>query len=357
MTDIYGFNDWMAVEVEDTEGTAVKGTLYLDLMSSNFGEKVDTLFRRSMRQDGRLVKRIIPRNASIDGDVNFEIPASGASKIMYAAFGAPTSSGTASPYTHVFLNPVSGTGHKSLTVVQAIGGYHRISAGAVIGKMSIKAAIDSPLTMTVTLDAIDTAYQDTASIATTWLSSAAYDGGGNYEDFHVGMYLDGTATDAIDDVTIDIDSGLKPKRTLVGSRRPVGHTYGVSDTEIKATMYFSSDRERWELLGQPTQPAYPYKVAATAQPQRTMKLEAINGIYRFTVDLPDIRIVESGDVEYLEDVIKVPVTFRAMYDATTASDVKITVINGTQAIAAGTAVSGANLPTDFGISTASSRKI
>ncbi len=360
MADIYGFNDWMAIDVEGTEGTAVKGTLLLDLMSSNFGQKVETIFRRSMRQDGRMVKRAIPRLSTIDGDVSLEVPASMSDRILYAAFGTPDTSGTASPYTHVFKNPTSGTAHKSLTVVQKITGFYRVATGAVIGKLGVRASIGNPLTINMSLDAIDMAYQDDgwADSATKWLSSAAYDAIGNFEDFHVGMYLDGSVTDAIDDVSIDISSGLKPKRTLTGSRRPVGHTYGVTDTNIKCNMYFSSDRERWELLGNATEPSDPYKITEDTPPKRTLKLEAIKDVsYKFQIDVPDMRIVEVGDTDYIEDVIKVPVTFQAMYDSTAATDIYFTLQNATQTIAAGSAISAGDLPTDFGISTAASRKI
>ncbi len=359
MTEIYGFNDWMGIDVEATEGTAVKATTYLDLMSSSFGQKVETLFRRSMRQDGRLVKRIIPRNSTIDGDVQFEVPCEQIVKIFKAAFGAPDSSGTSSPYTHVFKNPTSGTGHQALTVVQSWGGYYRIATGAVVNKLSARAAIDQPFTMTMSLSAIDMGYGDTGSVPSGWVSSPAYDSVGNFEDYHIAVTYDSTAVDTIDDVTIDTTMTLTPKRALTGSRRPVKHMYGISDTEIRLNMYFSSDKEMLQLLGHSTFPgSYPKKITASEQPKVVLKVEAAKTssiVYKVTADIADMRITEIGAAEYIEDVIKVPLTFRAMYDNTATTDIKWTCINSVQTIANGVAATG--LPTDFGPSTAAARKI
>jgi hypothetical protein len=127
-------------------------------------------------------------------------------------------------------------------------------------------------------------------------------------------------------------------------------------------MYFSSDKERLQLLGHSSFPAtYPAKITENASPKVTLQVSASKGTgtsnRQFIIDCPDLRITEVGDAEYINDVVKVPLTLTALYDSTDATDLKLRVIRQTDADEADTAILEADLPSDFGPSTAASRKI
>jgi hypothetical protein len=345
--NVYGYDNFIAIDVEDTEGVPVEGTLYLDLLGSSFAQRPETNFKSSLRS-GRALKTAIPKPGTIAGDINFELPVSQSGMIFYALCGDPVTTGSG-PYTHVFTNPVLSTACKTLTVVQRWGGYYRLATGAIIGNIVLRAALDNPLTATVSLSALDMCYEDRNSNAnSTWLSSPEYDVSGSFEDYHVGMYIDNTFVDTIDDVTITINTGVVDKRNIGGGRLSTKHLPGQIITTVNYNMYFSTDKERYQLLGHLSPPTTPYKIADTAAPSSSMKLEAIKDTFSFSVEVPDMRIVDIGDAEYMEDIIKVPVVFQAMYYEPEDTDVIITLVNNVDVIVTGTSIDGAYLPSGFG---------
>jgi hypothetical protein len=78
----------------------------------------------------------------------------------------------------------------------------------------------------------------------------------------------------------------------------------------------------------------------------------------FEITLADVRISEVGDATYTDDVVKVPLTFQALYESGAGTDFKATVTNSEATVVAdATPVASDKLPTDFGPSTIAVQRI
>jgi hypothetical protein len=209
----------------------------------------------------------------------------------------------------------------------------------------------------MSLGAIDMAHQASDFDLTGWVDTPAYDVGGSYEDFHCLIEMEGGIIDTVENASISIDLAQKPKRVLLATRRPIRHLNGFSTVEAKATLWFESDIQRYRLLGNTSTVSYPFKITDNEPSTQTFILKAAKGTYEFKITLTDVRISDIGDAEYVDDIVKVPVTFQALYNATDGTDCMITVKNGESDVVVDSTAITLGLPTDFGPSTIAVQRI
>lgn len=149
-------------------------------------------------------------NLEVSGAVTVPVDARAFGHWLKAMFGAPTTTGDAAPYTHVWK---SGADMPSLMLQATYGPVFGQFTGCKVASMSLQAGGDGELTASVNLNARDTDYVDTSyndAPATVALK--------RFGNFQGSLLSGGQPLGVVTDFSLDINFGLDTSIRAIGDQ-------------------------------------------------------------------------------------------------------------------------------------------
>lgn len=171
-------------------------------------------------------------NLEVSGSVTVPVDARAFGHWLKAMFGAPTTTGDAAPYTHVWK---SGADMPSLMLQATYGPVFGQFTGCKVASMSLQAGGDGELTASVNLNARDTDYVDTSyNDAPTAVVLKRF---GNFQG---SLLSSGQPLGVVTDFSLDINFGLDTAIRAIGDQgRVYDLVQGIMAVTGSITVFFT----------------------------------------------------------------------------------------------------------------------
>lgn len=255
-----GSESYLAFDIETTPGQAVKGKVLLDVTSSSLDSYVENIASSALSKNRVRPRKITVGRAGAGGDFSFELTPEKCWKLLLGMFKVTTTGPVSSIYTHTFTVATSAE-IKTMTFVQKIGAFRFVYPGSMIGSLSIRAALDAPVTASAACMARqEWMYDENSGGGSTddylLTSDAGYDTVDNSILSFVGASItfDGnTDPGLVQNFTLSIDQGVNERRGLSGSRFVAGHYPTSVVSTLAMTLYFENEAQYKKFIGDSTQ--------------------------------------------------------------------------------------------------------
>ncbi|MEB3367418.1 phage tail tube protein [Saccharopolyspora mangrovi] len=205
---------------EVTYGTYVAPTRFYEFLSEDVSKEIERVESEALRAGTRTLRsdRWTPGKINVEGDVELELMTKGAGLMLKHMMGGvattqPDAVNSPTVYKHTFTPDEVPTGLTCQVGRTSIDGVTRPFSyvGCVISEWEMEAAVDDPVSLTVSLLGRD---EDTAQT----LATASYPANNKlYTFIHGSLTIDGTPLD-VKEFSLSGENGLDDDRYFLGSQ-------------------------------------------------------------------------------------------------------------------------------------------
>ena len=254
-----GAEAYLAFDIEEDPGEAVKGKILLDVDGIGLDSYIENLASRALSRNRIRPRKITPGRAGAGGDFSFELTPEKCWKLLKGMMVLDTTGPVGSQYTHTFTvgqsNEIS-----TFTFIEKVGAFRFVYPGGMIGSITFNANLDAPVVASASVMCRDEyAYDENAAgldDAFLLASDAGYDTTSNSVLSFSGVSVDfDSETDPrlVQNFTIAFDQSVAERRGLSNTRFVSGHYVGPITASINFTLEFENERQYRKFIGDNTQ--------------------------------------------------------------------------------------------------------
>jgi hypothetical protein len=330
-----GADSWLAFAQETTPGTAVKGKVLLDMVSSSLQQNVENGYSRALtKRRARPVKIWIGRSGG-GGSVEFEMTPEKWVQLLPGIMKRTGTTGS-NPYTHTFkVGEMDDM--KFFTFVQRLGDFREVFAGCMLDSMEISVGMDSAVSISAGVIATDYYVYDENSAGSSdeyiLGSTAGYDSVANSINAFTGVKA---VIDSVDDpgfvqsVRVALRQNVQERRGLNRKRGPAGLFPLGFEVEVDFSMYFVNEAQFLKFLGNSAK-EFPARTQKSIQLQQMdFKMAGALGAttQEITFSIPKMMFTAISKPINDEGAIMLDCSGLATYDdITQLSNLVVTILN------------------------------